>query len=334
MLGNLTVFMPGDNENILSMEKFKGMLTSVKCNQHGMTLAFEDDSSFAYAQRTWDWVNGADNHTFLMVAGQGDCGNNTRRLPYLVSTIAYDEDRNTARLTATLGSWKDLLHSYELRVGSVPNSSDLGLAKREWTKEASLDMSANLDFKKEVKTGPVFGEILCDPCNLTGKMKFELVIEVRWNLQVNVQFRVAPQGVTAKAKLALKVGSELKSEPITFKEHMLKIPLSGISIPGGILTLGPVLDLSIGGELSAIEGSVTVEVGATATLPDTAVLQADMLNPSKNKFSSWVPRIVKDDFELQAKLSFSVQLFWEPALKLQAEALGKYPRRKFHVAFK
>lgn len=323
MLGNLTVFMPGDNENILSMEKFKGMLTSVKCNRHGMTLAFEDDSSFAYAQRTWDWVNGADNHTFVMVAGQGDCGNNTHRLPYLVSTIAYDEESNTARLTATVGSWKDLLHSYELRVGSVPMSSDLGLAKREWTKEASLDMSANLNFKTEVETGPVSGELACDPCYTTGKMKFELVVEVRLNLQVNLHFQVAPQGVTAKATLALKVGSELKSEPITFKESMLKVPLSGISIPGDILTIGPVLDLSVGGELSAIEGSITVAAGATATLPDTAVLQADLLNPSNNKFSSWVPRIVKDDFTLKAQLSFSVQLFLEPALKLQAEALGE-----------
>lgn len=102
------------------------MLNSVECNRHGMTLAFEDDSYFAYAQRMWDWVNGADNYTFIMVAGQGDCGNNTRRLPYLVSTIAYDEERNTARLTAIMGSWKDLLHSYELHVGSVPMSSDLG----------------------------------------------------------------------------------------------------------------------------------------------------------------------------------------------------------------
>lgn len=323
MLGNLTVFMPGDNENILSMEKFKGMLTSVKCNSHGVTLAFEDDSSFAYAQRKWDWVNGADNHTFVMVAGQGDCGNNTRRLPYLVSTIAYDEESSTARLTATVGSWKDLLHSYELRVGSLPMSSDLGLAKREWTKEASLDMSANLNFKTEVKTGPVYGELACDPCYTTGKMKFELVVEVRLNLQVNLHFRVAPQGVEAKATLALKVGSELKSEPITFKESMLKVPLSGISIPGDILTIGPVLDLSVGGELSAIEGSITVTAGATATLPDTAVLQADLLDPSSNKFSSWVPRIVKDDFTLQAKLSFSVQMFLEPALKLQAEALGE-----------
>lgn len=130
MLGNLTVFMPGDNENILSMEKFKGMLTSVKCNRLGMTLAFEDDSSFAYAQRTWDWVNGADNHTFVMVAGQGDCGNNTRRLPYLVSTIAYDEEQNTARLTATVERsspfvrapcWK---RSYVERFGSVEKRMD------------------------------------------------------------------------------------------------------------------------------------------------------------------------------------------------------------------
>lgn len=331
MLGNLTVFMPGDNENILSMEKFKRMLTSVECNRQGMTLAFEDDSSLAYAQRTWGWVNGADNHTFIMVAGQGDCGNNTRRLPYLVSTISYDEERNTARLTATVRSWKELFHSYELRVGSVPMSGDLGLAKREWTEEASLDMSANLNFKKEVEKGPVSGELVCDPCYTTGNMKFEFVLEVRFDLQINLKFRVAPQGVTAKATLELKVASKFKSEPITFKESMLKIPLSGITIPGGILAIGPVLDLSVGGELSAIEGSITVVAGATATLPDTAVLQADLLDPSNNKFSSWVPKIVKDDFTLQAKLTFSVQMSLEPALKLEAEALGKSPATSSYI---
>lgn len=77
--------MPGDHENILSMEKFAGMLTSVECTPQDMTLGFEDDTSFVYAQKVWDWVNGADNHTFLMVAGKGDCGNNAYRIPYLVS---------------------------------------------------------------------------------------------------------------------------------------------------------------------------------------------------------------------------------------------------------
>ena len=59
--------MPGDGENIVSMEKFDGMLTSIECANDQLTLAFEDDATFAYAQNVWDWVNGADNHSFIMV---------------------------------------------------------------------------------------------------------------------------------------------------------------------------------------------------------------------------------------------------------------------------
>lgn len=322
--------MPGESENILSMEKFKGMLTSVQCSPNSMTLAFEDDTSFAYAQRTWDWVNGADNHTFIMVAGKGDCGNNTYRLPYLVSTIAYDEERNIAHLNATVGAWKDLIHSYDLRVGSVPMSSNWGLEKRDWNPEFSVDMSTNLKFKKAVKVGSVTGELACDPCYTTGRMKFELVISVRWLVQVNLQFRVAPQGFTAKARLALKVASKLPSGAVSVKEHMGKIPLAGISIGNGVLTLGPVIDMSVGGEISAVEGSITVAAGATATLPDTALLQADLFDPSNNKFSSWTPRIVKDEFTVQAKLSLSVEMYLAPDLKLQGEAIGKFSPMNDH----
>ena len=322
MLGNLTVFMDGDNENVLSMEKFDGMLTSVECTPQGMTLGFEDDESFAYAQRIWDWVNGADNNTFLMVAGKGDCGNNTYRIPYLVSTIAYDEHRNTARLTATTGSWKDLAHSYELRVGRVPMSSDLGLERRDWTKDASMDISANLPFRTKVKTGPVFGDLVCDPCSTSGRMKFEFVIKTKFKVPVGLKFKLAPEGVKAVAGIKLDVGSDFKSKSQLFKESIAEIPLSSVSIPPDILTLGPVLDVQLGGELTAFEGAVSIKTGATATLPDTAVLQADLLEPSNNEFSSWTPDIKMDDITMQARISCYFKLFLEPALKLQAEALG------------
>ncbi|MCJ1364125.1 hypothetical protein MMC16_003234 [Acarospora aff. strigata] len=322
-LGNLTVFMPDDNENILSMEKFDGMLTSVECTPQSMTLQFEDDSSFAYAQRTWDWVNGADNHTFLMVAGKGDCGSNKYRIPYLVSSITYDETRNIARLKATAGSWKDLAHTYELRVGSVPMSSDLGLRRRDWTRDAFVDMSADFSFKSKVKTGPVSGELVCDPCFTAGKMRFEFVIKTKFKVPVGVKFRLAPDGVKARAGLKLTVASEYKSKTDLFKESIAEIPLAGISIPPDILTMGPVLDVQLGAEISAFEGAVSVLTGATATLPGNAVLEADLFDPSNNKFSSWAPSIVADDFKMQAKLSLSAKMFLEPALKLKVEALGQ-----------
>lgn len=305
------------------MEKFDGMLTSIKCDQQSLTLTFEDDSSFAYAQKVWDWVNGADNHTFLMVTGRGDCGNHTHRTPYLVSSIAYDDERNIARLSATTGPWKDLVHSYELHVGSVPMSSDMGLEKRDYTKDASMSMAYDFQSNVKVKTGPVSGELVCKPCNINGKMKFEFIIKANLGIPVGFQFRMAPEGVFAQAALKLELASDYKSDKEVFKESVAKIPLSGISIPGNILTIGPVLDFQVGLEITGFEAAVSIQTGATATLPDTAVLQADLLNPSNNKFSSWVPKISTDPFTMQAKVSAYAQVFLDPALQLEAEALGK-----------
>ena len=47
------------------MEQFNGMLTSVECSASNLALTFKDDATFAYAQKVWDWVNGADNHSFV-----------------------------------------------------------------------------------------------------------------------------------------------------------------------------------------------------------------------------------------------------------------------------
>ena len=201
--------MPGDNENILSMEKFDGMLTFIECTPQGMTLAFDDDSSFAYAQKMWDWVNGADNHAFLMVTGEDDCGPNTHRLPYLVSSIKYDQERNIARLDATAGSWKDLAHSYELRMGSVPISSDLGLSRREFSRDLSMDLSADFPFKAKVAKGAVSGELICDPCYTAGKMSFEFLVKTKFLKPESLEFRLAPQGIKAKVSLALRLFLEV-----------------------------------------------------------------------------------------------------------------------------
>ena len=309
------------------MEEFDGMLTSVHCTPRGMTLKFEDDSTFAHAQRVWDWVNGADNHTFLMIAGKGDCGDNPHRIPYLVSSIAYDERANVARLKATTGSWQDLAHSYELHVGSIPNAGDLGLRKRDYTTDAAIDLSADLSFKTKVKTGPVFGELVCDPCFTSGKVDFEFIIKTKFKIPVGFKFRMSPAAVKARAAIRFDVASDFGSKTDIVPKFPIgpPIPLAGVSIPGGILSVGPVLQAYVGAELTGFEGAVSVSTGATATLPDNAVLQADLFEPSNNEFSSWIPSVTTDEVTMQAKLSFYLKLFLEPQLKLKAEALGIVP---------
>jgi len=120
ILGNLTVSMPGNNENIISMQRFKGMTRSVTCSNNSIDIFSNDNTTFAYAQNVWDWVNGADNHTFVMVVGTGDCGWNEHRVPFTISALAYNDATSTASLTANASNWREAIHSYTLDVGAMP----------------------------------------------------------------------------------------------------------------------------------------------------------------------------------------------------------------------
>ncbi|KAG8532995.1 uncharacterized protein KY384_001777 [Bacidia gigantensis] len=315
--------MPADQEGILSMEKFDGLIEHAECNQQGLVLTFEDDSAFTYAQKVWDWVNGADNHTFLMVAGKGDCGDNDRRIPYSISSIAYDVAQKTARLTGNTGNWKDLIHTYELRVGKISSPDDVGLKRRDYTKDASFDFNQNFDTKVKVKTGPVFAELVCDPCYTAGTLDMELIIKTKFLVPVDLQFRVVPHGLKSHASFKFEVASDFGSKfDGGDKVSLAKIPLAGVTIPGDILTIGPVIDVQAGIEITGFEGGVSFRTGFTGSLPDSAILNADLLHPDNNEFSGWTPKIDTEPLIAQARVAAYVKLFLDPTLALEAEALG------------
>jgi len=323
VFGNLTVYMPADHENILSMEKFYGMLKSVQCTDQGMTLQFMDDSTFAYAQRVWDWVNGVDNHTFVMVAGAGDCGTNTHRQPYLVSKIAYDEAQNIARLTANMRDWQTIAHTYELQVGHVPLPDATGpQAKRDITKDLSLDVSTSFPFSFKDTFDGLTSTLECTKCGTTGAIAIELKISQKLFVPTGASIRISPKGVSAQAQIKLTESGDL-SESKTFQKTVATIPLDSITIPGGILNIGPNLDVDVGFEISSISGSASISSGATISLSDSAILELDLLNPLKNQFSGWTPSVDPIPLEVDAKVSGGVSIFAEPSLKLVAEAIGE-----------
>ncbi|KIX09755.1 uncharacterized protein Z518_00836 [Rhinocladiella mackenziei CBS 650.93] len=324
VLANFTVYTPGSNENVLSMETFDGMLISQNCTPNGMTLQFEDDSTFAYAQHVWDWVNGADNHTFLMIAGSGDCGSNKHRIPYLVSAISYQEDQNVAILNATTGSWHDMAKSYQLQIGSISTPNETRLGRRDITQGATLPLAMELPFTAKVEQGPLVGELECENCRTTGQINFELRITQNViGIPDGVEFRMSPQSVSAVANLKLKVGSNFQTKKETFKETVLSFPLNGITIPPDILNIGPFLDIDAGVELTGLEGSITVSAGVTSSLSDSAILRANLLNPLDNDFSGWDPNIDFTPPSVEAQVAATVQMFFMPAVRLKAEALGQ-----------
>jgi hypothetical protein len=328
VLGNLTVYMPGDSENVLSMENFKPMLESVECSPSGMTLKFIDDETFAYAQRVWDWVNGADDHTFLIVAAAGDCGTDKPRIPYLVSSIQYDEELNSARLTATTDDWKNCVHAYELHVGKTAMPPARRLKTRDLDESKAFSIATMFPFELKVEAGPLLGKLDCEDCGLAGSLNVDMHINFGIpDLIDSAVFRLEPKGIKAQAHPKLTIGAQYKKE-FEWEVSILPdpIPLYAITL-ADFMRLGVFNDVKVGVELTSFEGQLSVQSGATATIPDTAFLEIDFKKIGPPKTSSWMPKIDVAPLKVTGQAAAGFQLYVLPELKLEASALSKLPKR-------
>jgi hypothetical protein len=315
--------MPGEAENIISMERFHGMLKSVECADDSMTISFVDDGSYRYAQRAWDWVNGADNHSFVMVASKGDCGNNAYRVPYVVHTISYEDHAMTAHLNAQIAQWSDVAHSYRLRAGSISNEDSPN--RRDISKETSISLNSDFRFKSKAAVGPVSIELKCEPCEITGSLEFEFTVVVDNLIPKDVKLKAAPKAVRAEADIDVVFGfAEAKAASPRVPLGNFPLP-GGITIPGNILNLGPTLNVEYGAELSG-QLAISFGTGAIATIPDSALLEVNLLNPTKNKVTSWKPKVDMNPAKFDAnqfKASVKLNQFIELSIKLGAEVLNK-----------
>lgn len=312
--------MPGKTENILTTERFDGMLKSMDCKNGSIAMTFKDDATFAYAQRVWDWVNGADNHSFVMVAGQGDCGNNTNRIPFVVSSIQYDEAANKATLAAIEKDWITIAHSYDLVVGSVAKGPAPARTRRDISKTFSIDFNHKLTGSFALGIGDLEARLACLNCSTAGEFDMEFKISQTLFVPTGASMSFSPKGVSAIAQLKL-TGSGKITDSLTKTFDILSIPISGLKVPG-VLDFGPFLTVAIGAELSAISVTAGVTSGATGSLSDNAIVEMNLLNPTENKFSGWAPTIDILDVKVDGSISGGVAVFLQPSLDLKAEALG------------
>jgi hypothetical protein len=310
--------MPGEAENILAMEKFNTMLKSVDC-RNGLSLTFKDDATFAYAKKVWDWVNGADNHTFVMVAGPGECGNNTNRIPFVVSSLKFDEEANNAQLTASKGEWKTVAHSYDLVVGNVPSGT---LQRRvDVSKDLSIDASSQFPFSVSLGSGSLTAGLACTNCSTTGKFNMQLKASVHLFKDDELSVTVAPQDVSAIAQVKLTATADITGS-LSKDFEIIKIPIDGITIPK-ILDLGPFLTVSVGAQLGPLQVTGGLQTGATAFFDNSAILKFDLLNPSNNQFSGWDPNIDTIPITVDGRISGAVSIFVKPEVSFEAKVFGK-----------
>lgn len=306
------------------MERFKGMLTSVKCTQTSMTLAFKNDKVFEYAKKVWDWVNGVDDRAFIMVVGQGECEWNENRQPFRVSSLKYDEGPNIAHLEGKALSWKDALHTYEINVGELTPANTAKFRKRiDVNKGLSIGFTHTLpgtSFSIPVTPDVEVG-IGCDNCGTTGS--FEVAFHMKTvNLIPNTAtMTLSPKDVALNIapKLSLKANMTDKISPKP--KEIAKIPIAGISIPGGILSVGPAVAFSIGATIGPIEGSAAVSMGVSVKLPNTAKTTLNMLDPDLSA-TGWTPEVSRIPLKVEAEIGGSVKAFVKAAIELDAEVFS------------
>ncbi|KAL4894508.1 hypothetical protein BDV59DRAFT_192411 [Aspergillus ambiguus] len=322
-VANFTVDTAEDKTSIVSMEKFRKMLNSIQCTNTSLTMGFKDHASFAYVRRKWQWVNDEDDRTFIMVAGTGDCAWNTHRLPFNVSEIVFDDRSHAARLHGRPTEWKDAVKNYELTVGYIPGSRS-ATKKRDIDKDLSVDFNHPLPMSSMEFDTPVDDLKItysCEECGTTGSFEFGFHIKTSWGVPQEASFSLAPNGVSAKFIPSLGLSGNF-TDSFEKKIPLGSIPIGGISIPGGILDVGPEIAFELVGTIGPVSGSASVSSGVTISLSDSAELEIVLTDPDVSA-SGWTPSAKTEPFTIEAKIEAEMELALTAGLQLTAEALGQ-----------
>jgi hypothetical protein len=326
-MANFTVSMPGDNENIIALERFPTLLSSVQCTNSStdsnIALTFNDAGAFAYAKQEWNWVNAQVNNSLTLVAGAGECGWNSHRQPFNISNVFYDDSTSTVQLTGTAEDWQTVAHSYELWIGSVPTPPPrFRFLRRDWN--PSVNLPFDLKLPGSSISLPLDGgaklTFSCPGCGTTGSFDLAVHIKTEFFVPVDSTITVTPKDVGLVLTPSLGLSANLTGS-LKDSYPFANVPLDGITIPGGIFNLGPFLTLSLGYQVGPVTGSATISGGVKVNLDNAATMSVDVLNPGIQQHN-WDATYTPVPMSVNFQISASIQTNVKAALQLEAEAIG------------
>ncbi|KAJ5036333.1 hypothetical protein EN45_038440 [Penicillium chrysogenum] len=319
-LANLTVDVGDDEANIVSMEKFGHLLKSVDCTDNGMVVEFEDTRAFGYTQRGWQWVNDDDDRKLILVMGSKQCGWNSHRTPFIVSSIAFDKPSLKAKLSGVVTDWKRLFRNYEITVGKAPESST---SRRDWDSEASLSFNHKIPLSQSIPIpgGDLSVDISCEGCETKGSFDFGVHIKTTYGTPKSASITLSPNGVSASLTPRLGLSGNITNE-IADEFELISIPVQGISIPGGVLELGPEVVFSFGYQIGPVRGSAGISSGVTLSLEDSAELEIDFLSPDVSA-GGWTPQVETEPMEMDAKIEAGAEIYTKAEVQFSASILDQ-----------
>ncbi|KAE8135517.1 hypothetical protein BDV38DRAFT_272710 [Aspergillus pseudotamarii] len=318
-----------DDTSVVSMERFKPLLKSVHCSNASLAVNFKNQKSFEYTKRAWKWVNEIERNTLIVVAGTGQCGWNTHRVPFAVSKIEFDDHTKTAKLQARRSEWKDVFHSFELSVGRVAKEEvyDTCVAPQHMKRkehEKTLTMSFDHPWKlpqKDFSTPEdAFSLTLsCDQCGTKGSFELGFYLRNEKHIPKAATFTLTPHGVSTRIGPKLTLSGDF-TEEYSQQFDLAKIPIYGYSIPG-VLDLGPEIVFSLGFSVGPVSGSASISSGIDISLLDSAELKIDLLSPHV-VHSGWTPQVRTEPVKVDAQIEAGVNIYAKAAIQLAAVALG------------
>jgi hypothetical protein len=333
-----------DGELIISMDRFAGMLEHVVCDEN-MVLDFKTNESFQYALQAWNWTNEDTKNNFIMVANYDGCGPDQQRWPYYVTGVHYDKTKFIAYLDAKEMTWKEAAQFFDLDFGTIfrgnlpnnpgnassttaqlPQPSDVPyMARRDlfsWDPSVTLDLSS--DFSQSLISAEIDGitlSVQCTECGTKGQLAIAGHVSVSWGGLSGLSLSAKPQNFAATLELAISAKGTL-ANPYNWQKTLGSVPIAGFEVPE-IVTLGATLDWNVGYYTGKLTGSASMSYGVTASLSNSALLNIDLVDPGKSKFSGWAPTFVQKPLSVSAKISLDSQVYSEPELALGVSVLGK-----------
>ncbi|KAK0643710.1 hypothetical protein B0T16DRAFT_377619 [Cercophora newfieldiana] len=358
-IAELKVETPGQDENIVNLELIDDMVQGVECPASGtgdLKIRFAQAADFDDAEDIWKWVNKNPANHFLMVVGVGMCGGNVDRVLYSVTGLGYVDEAETAVLQVKETTWKEAAHTFDLTIGKVAEAQVPARVKSrrgvfdkikegfdkavEWVKgvpakvEEVVDDIINPDLQPDFAipfnnklpnsalaftANGISVSAVCKECFTAGSLDVKGRFRVELLDLKDAWVEVSTPGLTTKALIALNLKGAITAKLAEKSVPIFKASPAGISIPG-VLSIGPVVSVNMGVELSEITASVDVEVGGSAHIPPSSA-RLDFLSKDRTTSTGWTPELKAEPLKATAQVEAKASAFIRPVVGLEVSVV-------------
>ena len=204
--------------------------------------------------------------------------------------------------------------------GNNENSDDSDDGSNLLSIPIGLNIPTAAEFKDRVHM--VGAKIRCLHCGFRGRFNVRYKIQRRNWLPTTMKMKLNPSGVGGYLGVRFHVFGFRGATDIKKDFELADFPLPfSINIPK-LLDVGPQLYLNWWIGLADIKGQSVLTGDWNSTIPDTATIELDLLDPSQNKVSGWDLSVKQGVLKVEQRISLKFETFIGFNLGLRAQIMS------------